>query len=255
VAPEWDVDARWYEDFFDRDWLELVALRISEERTQAQVDFLVDALGLAPEARILDLACGHGRHSLELARRGYDVVGLDLSSPSLDVARETAGRTGLEVEFGECDMREIPFEREFDAIVNLFTAFGYFESEAEDRRVLEAVARALRPGGAFLLDTIHTPWLFRHFEPLTWEEHADGTVFLEERSLDLLRGRSEARWVALRPDGTRSELRHSVRIYTLAELAGMLAAAELDVERTYGGFDGSELGLESRRLIVLSRKH
>jgi SAM-dependent methyltransferase len=248
------VDPRWYENFFGRDWLELVALRISEERTREQVDFLVEALALAPGARVLDLACGHGRHSLELARRGYRVTGLDLSAPSLEVARETAEDGGLEVEFGECDMREIPFEDEFDAVLNLFSSFGYFEDAEDDRRVLSAVAGALRPGGAFLLDTIHPPWLFRHFQPLSWEEHDDGTLFLEERTLDLLRGRSDARWIAVRPDGGRSELRHSLRIYTLAELASMLAEAGLDVERTYGGFDGSELGLESRRLIVVARK-
>src|ERR671915_275095 len=115
-----DVDARWYEDFFGRDWLELVALRISDERTQAQVDFLVEALGVQPGARILDLACGHGRHSLELARRGYRVTGRDLSAPSLDVARDRAGAEGLDVELGQCDMRDIPFEDTFDAVVNLF---------------------------------------------------------------------------------------------------------------------------------------
>jgi ubiquinone/menaquinone biosynthesis C-methylase UbiE len=249
-----EVDPRWYETFFERDWLELVALRISDDRTQSQVDFLVEALGVEPGARILDLACGHGRHSLELARRGYRVTGLDLSAPSLEVARQRAGADGLTVEFGECDMRDIPFEDEFDAVVNLFTAFGYFENEAEDERVLAAVARALHTGGVFLLDTIHPPWVYRHFDAREWDEHDDGTIFLQDRSLDLLRGRSEAVWVAVRPDGTRSELRHSVRLYTLADLASMLTRAGLAVERTYGGFDGSELGIDSNRLIVLARK-
>ena len=249
-----DADPRWYEEFFGEDWLELAALRIEDERTRAEVDFVVGALELAPDARVLDLACGHGRHSLELARRGYRVSGLDLSAPSLEVARGRAADDGLAVEFGECDMREIPFEDEFDAVLNLFTAFGYFDDEREDRRVLEAVARALHDGGAFLLDTIHAPFLYRHFQPQAWTELDDGTLFLEDRRLDLRRGRIDTRWVGARPDGTRSELWSSVRLYTLSDLAGMLSDAGLEVERAYGGFDGSELGVDSRRLIVVARK-
>ncbi len=249
------VDARWYEDFFGEDWLELAALRIADERTQAEVDFVVGALELGPGASVLDLACGHGRHTLELARRGYRVTGLDLSAPSLDVARERAAAETLTAEFGECDMREIPFEDEFDAVLNLFTAFGYFDDEGEDRRVLEAVARALHGRGAFLLDTIHPPWLYRNFQPRAWSELDDGTLFLEDRSLDLRRGRIDTRWLGVRPDGTRSELWSSVRLYTLSDLAAMLSDAGLGLDRAYGGLDGSELGLESRRLVVLARKH
>jgi SAM-dependent methyltransferase len=249
-----DVDPRWYEDFFGDDWLGIATSRTFEEATAAQVDFVVDALELSAASRVLDLACGHGRHALELARRGYAVAGLDLSAPSLALARGAAARDRLEVAFNECDMRQIPYEDEFDAVINLFTAFGYFESDADDRRVLDGVARALRPGGGFLVDTIHPPWLYRHFEPRGWSELDDGTVFLEDRSLDLRRGRIDARWVGIRPDGTRSELWSSVRLYTLADLVEMLSAAGMELERACGGFDGSELGIDSRRMIVLARK-
>ena len=249
-----DVQADWYEDFFGEEYLHLARSGSPDELTAAQVDFVVDALELTAESRVLDLACGHGRHSLELARRGYQVAGLDLSAPSLAVARDAAAQERLDIAFNECDMREIPYEDEFDAVVNLFTAFGYFESDADDRRVLQGVARALRPRGGFLVDTIHPPWLYRHFEPHGWSELDDGTVFLEDRSLDLRRGRIDARWVSMRPDGARSELWSSVRLYTLADLATMLADAGLEVERAFGGFDGSELGIDSRRMIVLARK-
>jgi SAM-dependent methyltransferase len=249
-----DVDPRWYEDFFGGDWLDIATSRAFEEATAAQVDFVVDVLDLGADSRVLDLACGHGRHALELARRGYAVAGLDLSAPSLALARDAAAHDRLEIAFNECDMREIPYDDEFDAVINLFTAFGYFESDGDDRRVLEGVARARRSGGGFLVDTIHPPWLYRHFEPHGWSELDDGTVFLEDRSLDLRRGRIDARWVGVRPDGARSELWSSVRLYTLADLAPMLADAGLEVERAFGGFDGSELGIDSRRMIVLARK-
>src|SRR5207237_6807952 len=115
-------------------------------------DFVVSALELAPGARVLDLACGHGRHSARLARRGFDVTGLDVSASSLELARETEPAA----EYVEGDMRELPFEdASFDAAINLFTAFGYFDDEAADQRVLHEVARVLRSGASFLLDTVH----------------------------------------------------------------------------------------------------
>ena len=148
-----DVDPRWHESFFGEDWLR-IALSIPDERADQQTDFVVSALELAPGARVLDLACGHGRHSARLARLGFDVTGLDVSASSLELARETEPAA----EYVEGDMREIPVEDEsFDAVINLFTAFGYFEDEDDDQRVLNEVARVLRPGGAFLIDTLIRP--------------------------------------------------------------------------------------------------
>ncbi len=105
---------------------------------------MIDKLELEPGARVLDLACGHGRISLELARRGFHVTGLDLRPRSLELARVAAEGEGLEVEWIRADMREIPPGRRFDAVVNVFTAFGYFDDEPENQRVL-GDARTRRP--------------------------------------------------------------------------------------------------------------
>ncbi len=248
------IDPQWYTTFFGDEWLRSIALHIPAERTAHEVDFAVKVLALEPGARVLDLACGHGRHSLELARRGYRVTGLDLSEPSLAIARETASQAGLDVEFIHGDMREIPFTGEFDAVINLFTAFGYLESEAEDQRVLDSVARALKPGGGFLIDTINALWLFRHFEPHGWQELEDGTLLLEDRRYNPLTGRNEVTWQLIHPDGTRHQQAHSLRLYTLVELAAMLRRAGLRVEATWGDFEGTEYGMDTRRMIVLARK-
>lgn len=247
-----DVDARWYDGFFGDDWLAMAPR--DAERTAREVDFVVEKLGLERGARVLDLACGHGRHALELARRGYRVTGLDLSQPSLALARETAAAEGLDVELVHGDMRELPWEDEFDAVLSMFTAFGYFEDEADDQRVLGQIARALRPGASLLLDTISLFMLARGFQPRAWEELDDGRVLLEDRSYDPLSGRSIATWTLLALDGERSELRHSLRIYTLPELRGMLARAGLETESAWSGFDGREYGFEGSRLIVHARR-
>ncbi len=249
-----DVSADWYDGFFENDWLEQIALGIPDEQTAEQVEFLVEKVGLEKGARVLDLACGHGRIALELARRGYRVTGLDLSPRSLQLAREAAERDGLEIEWVEADMRDIPAGAEFDAVVNVFTAFGYFEEEGENQRVLDGVARALTVGGGFLIDVINLLGLVRRYRERWFEEREGGAVQLDEHEFDFLRGRNSARWTFLYPDGRRSELLHSVRTYTPHELASMLERAGLAVEEAWGGWDGSELSFESRRLIMLARK-
>jgi SAM-dependent methyltransferase len=202
---------------------------------------------------LLDLACGHGRISLPLARAGWDVTGIDLSERSLAVAREAAEQEGLRIDFVHGDMRNPP-AGPFDAVVNLYTSFGYFEAESENQKVLNAVAGSLAPGGLFLIDTVNMLGLANRFQERRWETLETGALFLEEHDLDLLAGRNRARWTFVRNDGTRTELVHSVRVYTPHELALMLERARLEVAGSWGDFEAGDLTLASRRLILLGRK-
>lgn len=246
-----EIPADWYDGFFEEEWLDEIALNVPDERTRNEIDFVAEKLELQGDARVLDVACGHGRHSLELARRGFRVTGLDLSPRSIEVAREAAARECVDVEFVECDARELEFDTEFDAAINLFTsALGYFDDEAENQRVVDRVARALRPGGSLLIDTINLLSLARGFQELHWEEFDSGTVMVERREFDFQRGRSRATWRFLRPDGGRHELRHSLRVYAPHELIAMLEAAGLDVVGSWGSFAGSELSFDASRLIL-----
>ena len=249
------VDPRWYDGYFEEEYLDCIALRISPERTQQEAQFVFDALGLEAGARVLDLACGHGRLTIELARRGLRMTGLDLSPRSLEFGRKHAEEAGLEIEFIEADMREIARVNQFDAVINVFTAFGYFQEEKENQRVLDGVEQALKPGGAFLLDTLNSVALWARYRENMWEEiEGTDTLFLQEHSYDILRGRNHARWLFVHADGRRVEIAHSVRVYAPHELASMLEAAGLAIDQTWGDFDGSELTRESRRLIVRTRK-
>jgi 2-polyprenyl-3-methyl-5-hydroxy-6-metoxy-1,4-benzoquinol methylase len=241
----------WYDGFFEDDWLDEVGLKIDAERTARDVDFVVERLGLAAGARLLDVGCGHGRHSLELARRGFSVVGIDLSPRSIELARRAAEDEGLDVEFVRLDARELPFEAEFDAAVNLFTSvIGYFDDETEDLRVIERVAVALRPGGSFLIDTINLLALPRAFAERGWEESESGTIMLELRDFDFRTARSGVTWTFLRGDGVRREIRTSQRIYAPHELIAMLERAGFDVVACWGGFDGGDLSFDGWRLIL-----
>ena len=249
-----DVDPRWYETFFDQHWLDAVALTAPDEWTAQQTEFIVEHLELGPGARVLDLAGGHGRLAIPLAERGYRVTLLDLSEPSLARAREAAAARGVEVEIVRADMRDLEGAEEYDAVLNFYSAFGYFESEEEDERVVTAVARALVRGGVFLLDTVNPLRLFRDWQPRGWREVPDGGLMLEEREYDVTGGRSNARWTILYGDGRRAELAHSMRLYTLPEFRRMLDRAGLVLERAWGSVDGSEYTLASNRLIFRARK-
>jgi SAM-dependent methyltransferase len=249
-----EVDPRWYDGFFEREWLDLVALERDDERTGAEVDWVVEKLGVEPGARVLDLACGHGRHSLELARRGYRVTGVDLSPRSLELAREAAAAEGIEVRFVHSDMRELAFEAEFEAAINLFSSFGYLESDDEDRAVLERVARALRTGGGFLIETVSPLGLAARYQARRWEQVANGVVMLDDREWDLVEGRNRALWTFVRPDGSRSELRHVFRTYAPWELARLLRDAGLEIAGCWSAWEDEPLAHDSWRMAFLARK-
>lgn len=244
----------WYVEFFGEDYLRLYAPVLTPERTEREIGLIVERLGLPPGAKILDLCCGHGRHSIPLAQRGYRVTGLDLSRVFLDRAEAAAQGAGVSVRWVHSDMRHIPFEGEFDAVINMFTAFGYLESQAEDRKVLAQVAQALKPGGVFLLETIHRDALTRRFQPHSIQRLDGGVIVLEERQINLLTSRMEVTVTLLHPAGVRTVYGHAMRLYTLTELAEMLAAAGLTLAGAYGGLDGSAVSLESHRLALVARK-
>ena len=246
--------AQWYREFFDDLYLRVYQPLEAPEQVRREVDFIVKALDLPAGAKVLDLCCGQGRHSLELARRGFQVVGVDLSEALLYAARKRAESEDLSVTFLHCDMREIDFADEFDAVINMFTSFGYLESEAEDEKVLGKVAQALKSGGKFLLDVVNRDRLVRDFQAREWHAADEGWLVLEERTFDHLSGRMETLWVCVARDGVRYERLSSVRLYTTSELRTMLERAGLKVTNLFGDYDGSPYSWDSQRLIVVACK-
>ena len=243
----------WYADFFDDDYLRIFASELLDERTAGEVNGVVELLGLPPGARLLDLCCGHGRHAVPLARLGYRVTGLDLSRSLLTRAARAAADAGQAVALVEADMRRLPFaDGSFDAVLNLFNAFGYLEDEAQDELVLAEVARVLAPGGRFLQELANREALVRGWRDSDVLRLGDGLVVLQERTLDLRTSRDRVRYTLLHPDGRRGTRHHSVRLYTLTELAAMLDRAGLELRAVCGDLDGGPLELDSGFLVTLS---
>jgi SAM-dependent methyltransferase len=243
----------WHED--DGFWETVPMFDVHHwEIAPEQVDGAISLLGLEPGARVLDLPCGVGRHSLEFARRGYRVTGVDRTSAYLDVARERAAAAGLGVEWVRADMRAFVRPGAFDAAVNLFTSFGYFEDPAEDRRVAENLCRSLVPGGGLVMEMMGKEVLARIFQARDWQELPDGTFYLQERKVVRDWSWAENRWILLTPDGRRHEFAVSHRIYDGAGLRALLLDAGFAPVEIYGGLDGAPYDTEARRLVAVARK-
>lgn len=220
----------------------------------AEADRAVRLLGLTAGQRVLDIACGYGRHALQLARQGLSVVGLDISEYFLGLATERAAAEGSSARFVKGDMRVLPFGQAFDAAVCLGGSFGQFASEDEDLALLTEIARALRGGGKFLLDVANRDGILSRFIGKDWNQLEDGTVVLHERRWDSLQGRVEGRDLVVGPDGRRREYEHTMRLYGAPEITSLLRRAGFDVLALYGSLAGSAFGWDSPRVNVVARK-
>ena len=247
-------DPEWYRSFFGKDYLDVYGHLLTDERSEAEAAFVIRALDLKQGDRVLDLCCGTGRHSVPLARAGLVVTGLDMSEEYLSQARSAARKAGVKVRFVCGDMRAIPFRGEFDAVVNMFTAFGYFDEEVDDQRVIESVAASLKLGGMLLLDMLNRDWVAANHVPCEFREGEDGTIYRERRSFDPVAGRSHVEFKITSPDGEDRKVSHHIRLYVATEISRMLGRAGLTLERSYGGYDGSMLSMEGRRMILVARK-
>jgi SAM-dependent methyltransferase len=248
VAPDWA------ESFFGDDWLWL-ASSSPPPHTAGQVDLLVEHLGLHEGTRVLDLACGRGWHSHELARRAIPVVGLDFSDESVVRAQKIGVEEGLDATFLHGDMRALTFENEFDAVVNLGSSFGYADDPADDEKTLLGIARSLHVGGRFALETINPYGLLGGFVSEDRSERPDGSSVLQKRRVDVRRGRIETVWTIMRPDGSESTLESSMRLYTVPELEAMLMRAGFSLTALLNPRDGGEVLRDSLRMMVIATRN
>ena len=210
---------QWWEDLFNDDYLRTVPIphpRIIER----QCDFIEQRLGLAKGATILDVGCGLGLHAVELTRRGYLVVGLDLSLPMLSRAADEAQDHGFKINFLHADMREMNFDGAFDAVLCYGTTFGYFDDET-NKQVVERLFRALKPRGLLLLDVVNRDYVIRNQPNLVWFE-GDACVVMEESQMNYITSRLEVKRTVILDDGRQRDSVYSLRSYSLHELGQIL---------------------------------
>lgn len=245
----------WYVDFFRQDYLNVYAHLFTAERAEKEAAFIERALELKTGARVLDLCCGPGRHSVPLAQHGFEVTSLDLNPAYLELARQAAEARNVSLKTVAADMREIPFQNHFDAIVNMYSSFGYLESEAEDAAVLRSAAKASKAGGRLFLDMLNREWAVANYIQNDWHAGEDSTLYIERRDLDLATSRMHVSFTIVGPDGSRREsVGHNIRLYTLTEVTRLLELAGMRLTGVFGGFDGEAYAISTRRMILCAQK-
>jgi len=202
--------------------------------------------------KILDLCCGFGRISAELARMGYAVTGVDITESYLKTAREEAAYENLDIEYINADARDFKRPGFFDAVVNLYISFGYFSDQKDDLLLLRNAYQSLKKGGCIIIETLGKEIAVRDFVEAEWFERAGFTVLTEYEALDswtFLKNR----WILLK-DGERLEKTFTQRLYSASELRAILLEAGFDKVEIYGDWDETPYDRKAAKLIAVGRK-
>lgn len=228
------------------------------EDTKQQIDFIIKTLDLRKDQRILDLACGFGRHSLELSRRGFQVVGADITKDYITDAENTAKKEGLSARFILSDIRDLKFNQEFDVVLNLADgAIGYLENDNENLKIFDVIADALKPGGKHFMDLCNGEYAKLHFPATSWEagENALSLSCFEwdaEKKIMLYGCKTISYGEPLvKPEILRGD---TIRLYTHDELAEILEARNMTIIQTYSNYYGKPETSKELQLMVYSIK-
>jgi SAM-dependent methyltransferase len=243
----------WWEELFTDDFGRGI-MPLTPTQVTREVDFIEESLGVAKGGVVLDLACGTGHHAVDLAGRGYGVVGFDLSLPQLAVAGEYAQERGQKINFLQGDMRDMSFDEVFDGIYCWNTSFGYFEEE-RNVAVAERVFKALRPGGSFLLDVVNRDFVVEQQPSQVWFE-GDACVCMDDMSVDFITSRLRVKRTMMLDDGRTRECAFSIRVYSLHELGKLLHDIGFRVTEASGHptYPGVFFGATSPRVVILAQK-
>ena len=235
----------WFERWFGEEYIALYPHRNAAE-AETVVSLIEATIHPVNVARVLDLACGAGRHSRALCKRWW-TTGLDLSEVLLRLAK----REGVPAALVRGDMRVLPFRDEsFDLVVNLFTSFGYFADDESHLHVVREVSRITRSGGYFVLDFLNTAQLKNALVP--YDERRIGDQIVEQRREISEDGRYVTKRICLR--GTGQEFTERVRLFDPADLSAMMVAAGFKVTASLGGYDGAPLTQTSPRVMLFGTK-
>lgn len=252
----------WFQKWFNSgDYLELYKHR---DRTDAEkiVRLLLNNITLKKGSKVLDLACGNGRHSILFARRGFKVTGVDLSEYLISKAKENL-KSGYEkykscLKFEIGDMRHITHRNEFDLVINIFTSFGYFEKDSDNEKVIKIVSRALKPGGWFLLDFLNRDYLARNIVPFDIKKQQKKIIvqlrtissrYVEKNILIFSNNRNLEAYPVL------NRFIEKIRLYSNDDFTRMFKNAGLKQVRIFGSYNGTQYNRKnSERLIILAQK-
>lgn len=246
-------------DWYKKIWTLDIQNQSWVEDTKRQVDFLLEKLQLKGGEKILDLACGFGRHSLELARRGFDVTGVDITPDYVKYANEQAKRDGLNARFICSDIRDMTFENKFDVVLNMADgAIGYLENDEENLKIFAVISKALKSGGKHFMDIMNGDYAITHFPCKLWDAGEKClTLSNFEWNADtktLIYGQLDFPYGVPLPQPIMEE-GNTIRLYSLAEIKEIFSRLEMSVCESYADFSGTPSSENQIQLMVCSRKN
>lgn len=250
---ESDEHGMWYENFFGQHYLRTVRT-LTPKEVAVECDFIERTLRVPAGSRVLDVGCGLGLQTVELAARGYHLVGLDISKTMVSRARDEAEDRGLRIDFHQVDMREATFEERFDALLCWGTTFGYF-TEEENELAIRQFHRALKPDGVLLLEVVNRDFMIGSQPNQVWFE-VDGAVCMEETDFDYETSRLRVKRRVASHDGQERDRLYSIRLYALHEIRAMFERNGFRVDEVSGreATPGIFFGVQSPKMIVRAER-
>jgi SAM-dependent methyltransferase len=251
----------WYKKWFNRkEYLELYSHRNKQDAAKI-AGLITKTLDLPRGSKVLDLACGNGRHSVFFAKKGFDVLGIDLSHYLVSEAKKNLktdySKWAKNLRFEIGDMRKIGHKNKFDLVVNLFSSFGYFDSNNENYKVIKSIALSLKEGGYFFFDFLNESYLRKHLVNYDITKR-NRNVIIQVRDIKdnfvtknilLLRNKHGSDYPEI------STFHEKIRLFTLADFRKMFTSAGLKIQKTFGDYSGNMFNKHnSQRLIILARK-
>lgn len=247
-------NSNWHKFFFDKYYLPFIAARKKPSDTAREALFVQKILGLKKEDEILDLACGTCRHGIELAKKGFKITGLDFDAGALKIAKKIAAKNKIKLKLVKGDIRKVSFKNKFNAGINMFTSFGYFEKDSENVKVLREVNKSLKAKGLFLLDLQNKEWILQNLSKKTWEKLGD-TYILEKRFFYKNKGIFANEITFVSPKGKVEKTFTHNHLYDLSKIRVSLKRTGFRIVKVFGDYDASKYNVRrSPRMIILAKK-
>jgi SAM-dependent methyltransferase len=251
-SPEW-YKKIWSLDIQDMSWV---------EHTKDEIDFIVDIMELSGTERILDLACGFGRHAIELAKRGFSVVGVDITPEYIKEARRISSFGKLNTEFICADLRNISFENEFDVVLNMADgAIGYLENDEENLKIFDLIANSLKKNGKHFMNICNAEHAEMHFPKRNWDigekELSLPEFHWDKKNRRMLYGGWSIKFgeIAKKPRIDELAADSSIRLYSINEIENIFRSRQMIIKDTFGNFDKYvPASHKEMQLLVYSQK-
>ncbi|MGB9911704.1 MAG: class I SAM-dependent methyltransferase [Microgenomates group bacterium] len=242
----------WWKTTFGKIYLFAFAPTFSQKRTKKEVNFIIKTLNLKKGAQILDIPCGYGRHSIELAKKGFQITGIDFSLPLLKEAKKSAKDQKVNCCFLKQDMRFLRLSSSYDAILVLGNSFGYFSDE-DNEEVIKRLSVVLKSGGYLILDLPNAIGMIQRKLSQMKIKIPQGYIISKEVDFDPLHLIVKLRWEVYQ-NKKKTILHGKIRLYTFPEIKNLLLKYQLEVKNIFGSFNGEPYSLDSPRLIIIATK-